>query len=151
MEHNKVIYTDGHGVTVTDENFKVKEKVYSLRGIIHHGLWTIRASRIPSFFLIVLGLISLVLGILEFVSAFFPDLVLNNNTISSNMVAIWVGAFLLLIGILWLVMAKDKYAVRIATAEGEKNAIVSTKKEYINQIVTAINDAFQSRRNISVE
>ncbi len=151
MEPNKVIYTDGHGVTVTDENLRVKEKVYSLRGIIHHGLWTVRASKFPAILLIVLGLISLVLGIIEFISPFFPDLALNGKIIGSDTVAIWVGIALMALGILWLVLAKDKYAVRIATAEGERNAIISSKKEYINQIVAAINDAFRSRRDISVE
>ncbi|HYG38382.1 MAG TPA: DUF6232 family protein [Cytophagales bacterium] len=151
MEPNKVIYTDGHGVTVTDENLRVKEKVYSLRGIIHHGLWTIHASKFPAILLIFIGLIALILGILEFVAPFFPDMMMNGNSISPNMVAIWAGAILMTIGILWLILSRDKYAVRISTAEGDKNAIVSSKKEYINQIVTAINDAFRSKRDISIE
>jgi hypothetical protein len=149
MVPDKVIYTDGHGVIVTDSNLKVKEKVYSLRGIIHHGLWTVRASRFPGIFLIVLGLLALILGILQMVSAFVPDMVINDNIISSNTVSIWVGIALMALGILWLAFARDKYAVRIATAEGERNAIISPKKEYISQIVTAINQAFQSRRDLS--
>jgi hypothetical protein len=34
--------------------------------------------------------------------------------------------------------------VRISTAEGEKNAVVSNKKEYIAQIVNALDNAFYS-------
>lgn len=151
MEPNKVIYTDGHGVTVTDENLQVKEKVYSLRGIIHHGLWTIHAAKFPAILLIFIGLLALILGILEFVSPFFPDIIINGESASSNLVSIWIGAVLMTIGILWLIVSKDKYAVRISTAEGDKNAIVSSKKEYINQIIAAINDAFRSKRDISIE
>ena len=47
-----------------------------------------------------------------------------------------------LIGILILASAHERYAVRIGTAEGEKNAVVSRKREYIAQIVDAINHAF---------
>jgi hypothetical protein len=39
-------------------------------------------------------------------------------------------------------LMKDRYAVRIATAAGEKNVLVSRKKEYIEQIVEALNRAF---------
>ena len=151
MVSDKVIYTDGHGVTVTDSNLKVNEKIYSLKGIIHHGLWTVRASRFPAIFLVVVGLAAAILGLLGIVSAFLPDLVVNGDLFSSNTIALWLGIALLALGILWLVLARDKYAVRIATAEGEKNAVVSSKKEYISQIVSAINEAFRSKRDLSVE
>jgi hypothetical protein len=148
MAPDKVIYTDGHGVVVTDSNLKVKERVYSLRGVIHHGLWTVRASRFPGIFLILIGLIALVLGVLQMVSSFVPNMAINDNIISSNTIFIWVGIVFMAFGILWLSLARDKYAVRIATAEGERNAIISSKKEYISQIVTAINQAFQSSRDL---
>jgi hypothetical protein len=151
MVPDKVIYTDGHGVTVTDSNLKVNEKIYSLKGIIHHGLWTVRASRFPAILLIVVGLAAVILGLLGMVSAFLPDMVVNGDLISSNTISLWVGIALTALGILWLVLARDKYAVRIATAEGEKNAVVSSKKEYISQIVSAINEAFRSKRDLSVE
>jgi hypothetical protein len=151
MVPDKVIYTDGHGVIVTDTNLKVKERIYSLRGIIHHGLWTVRASRFPAAFLIFLGLISLILGLMQMVSAFVPDMVINDSIISSNTLFIWMGVALMILGVVWLALARDKYAVRISTAEGEKNAIISSKKEYISQIVSAINQAFQTRRDVSVE
>jgi hypothetical protein len=66
----------------------------------------------------------------------------QNGTLSANVIALWVGAALFLFGILGVALARDRYAVRIATAEGEKNAIVSNKREYIAQIVDALNRAF---------
>jgi hypothetical protein len=53
----------------------------------------------------------------------------------------WVGGFLVVLGSIALAVVREKYSVRIATAEGEKDAVVSTKKEYISQIVDAINNA----------
>ena len=57
---------------------------------------------------------------------------------------------LALIGIIVLAIVRERYAVRIATAEGEKNAVVSDKKEYISQIVNALNEAFSQNRPQSV-
>ena len=66
----------------------------------------------------------------------------DNGVVSGDTLALWIGAALLVIGILILALSRERYAVRIATAEGEKNAIVSYKREYIAQIVDALNRAF---------
>ena len=55
-----------------------------------------------------------------------------------------------LLGLLILTVERERYAVRIATAEGEKNAVVSEKKEYIAQIVEALNEVFSHNRPPSV-
>ena len=39
----------------------------------------------------------------------------------------------------------ERYAVSITTAEGEKNVVISKRKEYITQIVHALNEAFFAR------
>ena len=44
-------------------------------------------------------------------------------------------------------MIRQRYAVRIATAEGEKDVVVSSRKEYIQQIVDALNRAYNYIRN----
>jgi xanthosine utilization system XapX-like protein len=64
-----------------------------------------------------------------------------------NTLALWIGAGLALIGLIILLMARERYAVRIQTAEGEKNAVVSYKREYVAQIVDALNTAFDFNHN----
>jgi hypothetical protein len=66
----------------------------------------------------------------------------EDGMVSSNTLAIWVGLALVVLGILLLLAARTRYAVRIGTAEGEKNAVVSQKREYIAQIVDALHRAF---------
>ena len=66
----------------------------------------------------------------------------DNGVIAGTTLAIWVGSGLAILGVLMLLVSREKYAVRIGTAEGEKNAIVSTKREYIAQIVDAVHSAF---------
>ncbi len=75
-----------------------------------------------------------------------PDDIMDGDSINApatdlNALAMWVGAGLALLGVVIMAIVKERYSVRIATAEGEKDAIVSTRKEYISQIVDALNRA----------
>ena len=141
MTPDKVIYTDGRDVTVTDSALKVKSTSYKLSGITKVMMRTIHPDRWPGVLLLLLGLAAAVLGFLNMVPA---DMSLRTDSgmVDSNTLAIWVGIGLALIGIIILVSMHDRYAVRIGTAEGEKNAVVSRKREYIAQIVDAIHNAF---------
>ncbi|HYG04251.1 MAG TPA: DUF6232 family protein, partial [Chryseosolibacter sp.] len=65
-----------------------------------------------------------------------------NGSVTGNMLALWAGLALFLVGAIALAVSREKYAVRIVTAEGEKDAVVSTKREYVAQIVNALNRAF---------
>ena len=141
MTPDKVIYTDGRDVTVTESALKVKSTSYKLSGITKVMMRTIHPDRWPGILLLLLGLAAAVFGFLNMVPA---DMSLRTDSgiVDSNTLAIWVGIGLALIGIFILASMHDRYAVRIGTAEGEKNAVVSRKREYIAQIVDAIHNAF---------
>jgi hypothetical protein len=141
MMPDKVIYTDGRDVTVTDSTLKIKNKAYHLSGITKLRMWTIRPERWPGILLMLVGIAAAVCGWL----AILPpgmNLQTKNGVLSANVLALWIGAGLFLIGLLAIAFSRERYAVRIATAEGEKNAIVSGKREYIAQIVDAMNRSF---------
>jgi hypothetical protein len=141
MEPDKVLYTDGRDVTVTDSTLKVKNTSYKLSGITTLSFWTIRPDRWPGVLLMLLGITAAVMGYLNMVPT---DLSVraDNETIGANTVAIWGGIALAVIGLLMLLLARERYAVRIGTAEGEKNAVISRRREYIAQIVDAVHRAF---------
>jgi hypothetical protein len=142
MIQEKVIYTDGHEVTVTSSDFKVRNTGYKLNGIIKHGLMRLRANRIPGIILFILGGVMIKLALSEF----FPssmNIQMGDTLILSNVAAAWVGVGIALIGTVLILAVRERYAVRIATAEGEKNVIVSSRKEYISQIVDALNEAYR--------
>ena len=141
MTPDKVIYTDGRDVTVTDSALKVKNTSYKLNGITKLSFWTIRPERWPGFLLLLIGITAVVLGIMNIVPADM-NVSTDNGVIAGTTLAIWVGSGLAILGVLMLLVSREKYAVRIGTAEGEKNAIVSTKREYIAQIVDAVHSAF---------
>jgi uncharacterized membrane protein len=143
MIPEKIIYTDGHDVTVTESEFKVKNHNYNLNGIIKHWLQVIRPYRLPWLVLLGIGAAILIAGLLHL----FPitlNFYVGDKYIVFNNLMIWVGAVLGIISIIVLIVSRDRYAVRIATAEGEKDAVVSNKKEYIAQIDGALNKAFSN-------
>jgi hypothetical protein len=147
MTPDKILYTDGHEVVITESTFQVKNKLYNLEGITKHGFQTIRPDRAPAIFVFLLGLIIAVVGILKAIpSTLIPDLNIGNNLVSANTLAIVAGLVIAAIGLLVMLALKERYAVRIFTAEGEKDAVVSTQKEYIRQIVNALNEAYHFLR-----
>jgi hypothetical protein len=141
MMPDKVIYTDGHDVVVTDSTLKVKNTSYRLNGITKAAFWTIRPDRWPGALLLLMGIIVAACGYLGLVPADW-SVQTESGLMSGNFIALWSGIGLVVIGLLVLILTKERYAVRIGTAEGEKNAIVSTKREYIAQIVDAVHTAF---------
>lgn len=141
MTPDKVIYTDGRDVTVTDSTLKVRNTSYHLKGITKLSFWTIRPERGPGAILMLFGITAAVLGFLNIIPADM-NMVTDEGVLSGNVLALWIGGALALTGLLILLFLKERYAVRIGTAEGEKNAVVSRKREYIAQIVDALHSAF---------
>lgn len=138
----KVIYTDGHEVTVTDSTLQVNKLEYKLNGVTKCVMMVLHPNRAPGIAVLLLGLTLVVVGAMQLIpAATVPDVEIANRFVSGNTLAIWLGAALSLIGLLALGVVRERYAVRIATAEGEKDAVVSAKKEYVGQIVDAINQA----------
>lgn len=146
MTEDNVIYTNGRDVTVTDSIFKVGNVNYRLNGITKYGFSVLKPERIPCLLLLVLSILLMVSGFLNTFPN--PDGLYQGfeegQHYGINSIAIWGGGFLAVISILLLVVLRERYSVRISTAEGEKDAIVSPRKEYISQIIEALNRAFNS-------
>ncbi|HEY8933724.1 MAG TPA: DUF6232 family protein [Cyclobacteriaceae bacterium] len=148
MIPNKVLYTDGHTVVVTDTTLQVKNSSYNLNGITKHGLAIIRPQRIPAILLFLIGAALAICGVFKLTpESVKQQFTLGIYTITTTTAMIIVGSVLAVIAILIIGLLRERYAVRIATAEGEKNAVVSTHKEYITQILDALNQAYNFLRS----
>ena len=141
MKTENVLYTDGHDVTVTDSVLRVKKKWYNLDGISKHGFSIIQPVRLPGILLVAVGSFLTAAGVAEWVTRFMPATVVMRL----NELSVGLGLLLLLIGIATIISMSERYAVSITTAEGEKHVVVSKRKDYITQIVHALNEAFFAR------
>ena len=143
MVQNRVLYTDGRHVTITDTEFQVNNMAYQLRGITKHGLHILKPIRLPGYLLLLAGVFLILGAAMGFLpSNLVSPIEVGNSVFSSNDIIIGIGGFLVLISILVIGLLRERYAVRIATAEGEKDVVVSKQREYITQIIGALNKAF---------
>jgi hypothetical protein len=146
MNTDKVYYTDGHDVVVTASTFKVHNKEYRLPGITRHGLSTLKPQRAPGLFLFIIGMLVVTLGAYQLMPPGYVDnMLIMDRWVTVNDWAVIFGATLGLVGLLIAMLVKTKYAVRIATAEGENDVVVSKHREYVRQIIDGLNKAFVAR------
>jgi len=141
--NNTLYYTDGHQVTITDSGIKVKKTLYRLNGITRHGLSIIYPPRVPFIVLIVLGTGLFIAGTMNLIPTSW-NIYVNIFGFYFLAVSLFMasGVLLVLAGIFVMLRVREKYAVHIITAEGEKDVVVSRSREYISQIVDALNRAF---------
>ncbi len=151
MTTENILYTDGHKVTVTDSTFRVKKNHYRLAGVTHYGFHIIKPNRVPAFIISGLGVVVIGLGIYNLTPPIEYVLNVYSYTLSLNHLFLIAGITLILISILISTLLKERYGVRISTAEGEKNVVVSERREYVSMIVEALEQADQSLRQHRLE
>lgn len=143
METGTLYYTDGHQVTITDSGFKVKNTVYRLNGITRHRFSVIHPKRIPSTILIIIGTIGFACGAMNFIpNTWSTSVNVWGFSLIINSIIMVGGTIFFLAGVFIMLNLKKKYAVKIFTAEGERNVVISHSREYISQILDALNRAF---------
>lgn len=149
MREEDILYTDGHDVIVTYSAIQVKKKGYTINGITKHGVSILSPVRVPFVILFLLGIALCIAGYMNLA----PDawrhwrITFSSFVFSVNEFAMYAGIVLAIVSGSLMLFLSERYAVTITTAEGEKNVVVSRHKEYINQIINALNEAFLVRVN----
>ena len=145
-DDEKVLYSDGSLVTVTESMLQVKKTGYDLKGITRYGLSILQPLRLPWLVLLALGIGLVVAGIASVVpTPWVGDRYLDDMLLTGNLIAILGGSTLLMAAIGVLLSLSERYAVSITTAQGDQNVVVSKRKEYVTCIVSALNSAFFAR------
>ena len=148
MIQDKILYTDGHDVTITDSKFMVRNMTYHLIGITKHGLHILKPHRLPGYILFIAGVVLLMCAILNLIPKdFMSSMEVAGFVLSGKAITLAIGGGIILMSVLIVGLLRERYAVRIATAEGEKDVVVSRRKEYVTQIVNALNRAFHFVRS----
>lgn len=141
-----IIYTDGHGTKVTTQEFITRNATYLIRGIMEARMNQTKTSLIPSITLLVLGAIAFIAGYFQLLN--HEEIVqfrVGEMDMTLNRIASLAGFIFIILGLIGLALRHKKYSVHIRTAEGEKDPLVSTKKDYVSQIVSAINTAVRQK------
>jgi hypothetical protein len=136
-----ILYTDDNDVVVTDSTLRVRKRFYRLDKIARHNISIIKPNRGIGFFLLGSGLLMVIAGLSG--RSWQPDVFIHiaSLTLQKNIVFVIGGSMLMLGGIIFLIIMKEKYGVRIVTDNGEKDVVVSHRREYIVRIEEALNKA----------
>lgn len=119
----KVFFSDG-GVIISDSRFIASGYIYNIRDLASVRLGVVEPPRWLAFFSMVLGL-------------------LLSLTEGSLFV---VGGFLIALGIMVGLFTKTRYAVILKTITGEHRVLLDRNREYILQVVNALEAAILNRR-----
>lgn len=114
-------YQDAN-VQVTQSHFITNSKTYAMRNISSVHIFEIVKSRVMPVIIMVTGVLLL----------FAKE-------------ARIVGIIAIILAVLLLMPIKNEFAVRISTNSGEANSIISKDKNYVEQIVNALNNAIIHR------
>lgn len=141
-----IVYTDWHGVTITDCHFYTKDQTYMLEGIRDARLIRKKGSLWPVFFLFLAG----VAGILTGAAQVFPANGAGTSAPMDPNLLLLIGGLVLLVssGIIY-VTAPGKYAVVIRTAEGLNEAAKSLGRKNAEHLVWLLKSA--SRENVGTK
>ena len=149
MIADKIFYADAHHhVIVTDSTFIVKDKEYFIPSIRDHVIKEVKPVPVLGSLVTVAGVLLALAGMFQVISFdFIPVVNIGTTTIDSYWWVVLAGTVLLFGGLILIVLVKPSYALHISTAQGaEDDVIVSPQREYIKQIIDALNRAFMLRK-----
>jgi len=138
----QVLYDDGHAVIVSNSLFKAGNVSYNIPGILHATIRRIDPHRVLSFIIIMAGLAAFSAGAIRYFDAVSIETVYS-GLLDLNSALCIGGAAVMLFGILLLIFRHRHWAVSIATPEGNIEPVKSHERDYIKEIVAAINKAIQ--------
>ncbi|MEM1552902.1 MAG: DUF6232 family protein [Candidatus Bathyarchaeia archaeon] len=137
---SEVIYYQDEAVTITNARAVLGGKTYAIPHITSVTVGEIRPKRLRIF----IGMwfaASLVACLVTGVLA--PEMEQARETVGN--IGILLAGLVFVAGIVLAVKAKPTYVVRLVTAAGEADAYTSKDKEYVEKVVSALNEAITSR------
>jgi hypothetical protein len=145
MEQKKFLYSDGRDVVVTHATLQTKKTSYQLKGVTDFGMAILKPQLLPGLLITLIGLTLIANGIWWFIpTSVFEFLSIPNEFATSSSIHFLIGTIITSIGITYLLLTRKRYALRIETAEGDKDVVVSKRKEYVDMILSAMKKAKSS-------
>ena len=117
------IFLNENNVSVSNARMMCEDQTYAMSGITSVKTYEKKPSKLWAVLMILIGIGSLSSG--------------RDNLI--------VGVIFIAGGVAWIVRAKPDYSVVLRSASGEEKAYTSKDKDFVNKIVSALNDAIVHR------
>ena len=141
-EEDFLIWSDGKNIKVTSKEFVVDSGRYLIKSIRSVRLHFVRHFKYPAFTILIAGIILMLGGLSGWLHNIpLEEIYIGNLLITANRLFLIVGAILSVLGLLWLSILQNEYAVVISTDDGERNPVSGRKKDELGKIVTALKKA----------
>jgi len=131
-------FFESGGITVTQARFVVRGQTYAMQGVtsVRRQVEVEEPSKGCSIALIAFGALSVLAGFIAF-----------SESVGAGFVTLLVGVAIVFGGIKWFQSKKatTTYIVTLNSASGESRALESEDQAFIDQIVTALNNAIIAR------
>ena len=127
---NETTYFQEGNITITNARAVLGEKTYAMSNVTSVSMGTIPPNRSTP---IIIGLVGFALGGCGLASE------------TRSWALIIIGLVAVAVAALIFFTAKERYIVKIGSASGEANALSSIRRDYIEKIVKAMNDAIIRR------
>ena len=121
------VFLDEDEVKVTHARFMVPGQTYAMSGVTSVAFDQDNPSKKGPVIVIVIGLLLMLIGFAEDATTGI------------------IGFFILVAGIVWFLLLKPTYYVTLHSASGESRALESKDGEWIEEVITALNDAIVAR------
>lgn len=124
------VFFNFDGITVSNSRFIVRSQTYAMQSVTSVKPGIVEPKRGVAILFIFIGFLLLIGELLELYN---PG------------VLIIAGAVAILIGLIAWYVEKPKYSVILNTSAGEHHALISEKKQDIEHVLQALNQAIVSR------
>lgn len=124
------VFFNFDGVTVSNSRFIVRSQTYAMQSVTSVKPGIVKPKRGVSMVFMLIGMLLLIAELME---------------LFDRGVLLVAGAIAILIGLIAWYLAKPKYSVILHTSAGEHHALISEKKQDIEHVLQALNQAIVSR------
>jgi len=137
MSTRETTYYQDSNIMVTNIRAVLGSKTYVMANVTSVSMGQIPANRDGGIVFVMGGLL---LPLMCFGCSFIDKFSSDNL-----LFAIIIGGLCAGLGVFLAYAAKPQYVVRIGSASGESNALISNDRDYIQKIVNAVNEAIIKR------
>ena len=137
-----VIYMDKEGIKITESSLYIEDKQIPLRDLRDIRLKRKNISRWPGVILFGLGITGLLVGSLKFIGTLDGEWRMVMEPVGAESLYIGLGVVAILIGILSMILLKDRYVVSIQVDQQEKELTTTTDRSYAIHLSGVLKKAY---------